>query len=361
MQISEAQPNQGNHTLLSFSGDAAEIEKLQRLCLDSHCLIQQLDQQWLGQFSLFQLAALRQKWAQYFGQPNVQLTQIWRTKQILWTGPGFKFDLTVDPFVYAIINCTPDSFYDGQPSQALGQIMTKIEADLANGAAVIEVGGKSTRPGYQEITPDEEWQRIAPVIAAVQQEWPNAILAVDTNNADVMQRAVASGVPILNDIDGFDKPAKLEVVAQHRPAVVTMYNGRHYQNDVFEILDQFYQETLASLEAAGLTRQQIALDPGVGFSHAKNTASLDLFKLDSIQPTMKYRASIMAGISRKSFMESKFDYPMAERLTSTLLLEQLMIEQGARILRVHDVLATHKMINLFKGYQQADLLMAARS
>ena len=90
MQISEAQPSQLNAILLKFSGDAVEIEKLQRLCLANHCLIQQLDQQWLGQFSLFQLAALQQNWSQYFGQPNAQLTQIWHAKQNFMDRPWFQ-------------------------------------------------------------------------------------------------------------------------------------------------------------------------------------------------------------------------------------------------------------------------------
>ena len=360
MQISEAQPHQFNRTLLKFSGTSAEIEQLQRLCLEIDATIQQLEDQWFGQFTIFQLNRLQQRWSFYFGQVHQTLQKMMQGKQLIWSGPGFKFDLTVNPIVYAIINCTPDSFYDGQPSQQLGPILTKIEAALANGAAVIEVGGKSTRPGYQELTPDEEWQRIAPVIQAVQQEWPAAILAVDTNNAEVMRRSVMSGVPILNDVDGFNQVTKLAVVAQHRPSVVTMYNGRHFADDIFTTLDQFYQETLTELEHAGLTRSQIALDPGVGFSNAQNTASLDLFKIKSIQPTTQYQAPLMAAISRKSFMEKQFDYPMAERLTATLLFEQLMVEQGARILRVHDVAATKKMLRLFQGYQQANLLMAAK-
>lgn len=360
MKIKCAKSEQVTISLLQFSGEAIEIQKLHQLCLACQVTLFQIGPEWVGQFSIFQLYFIEAHWATYFGQENATLRQLRQQRQLLWVGPSFKFNLTVAPIIYAIINCTPDSFYDGQPSQQLAQIMLKIETDLANGATVIEVGGKSTRPGFQELTADEEWQRIAPVIKAVQQEWPAVTLAVDTNNAEVMHRAVTSGVPILNDIDGFNQADKLAVVMQSQASVVTMYNGRHFTADTFETLDQFYQTTLAALTAAGLVRQQIALDPGVGFSYARNTASLDLFKIKSVTATQRYQTPIMAAISRKSFMEKRFNYPMDDRLTATLLFEQLMVEQGARILRVHDVSATQKMLHLVEGYQQANLLMAAQ-
>ena len=136
-------------------GDAVGIEKLQRLCLANHCLIQQLDQQ-LGRL-VFSTSGVTAKLVAIFWSAKCAVNTNLAPKQIY--GPyGFKFDLTVDPIVYAIINCTPDSFM--MVNRVSGQIMT-IEAGLANGAVVIEVGGKSTR-GLSEITPDEEWQRLHP-------------------------------------------------------------------------------------------------------------------------------------------------------------------------------------------------------
>lgn len=275
--------------------------------------------------------------------------------KIIWSGQNFEFDLTTNPIVYSIINVTPDSFYDGNPENlATKNILKRVENDLENGAKVIELGGKSSRPGYSDISPEEEWQRLAPAIREIKQQFNNVVLAIDTDEPYVQERVLEAGVDIINDIDGFDTDEKLKILENYKPAVVAMNNGRagfDYGDNVFDELPEFFKAKSDQLLQIGLTKNQISIDPGVGFfngdsgidslQRVKSTKNIDFLGLP-----------IMIAISRKSFMGNIFNVEPENRLISTLLFEQQMILDGGRILRVHDVKATKTLIDGIKIYHE---------
>lgn len=284
-----------------------------------------------------------------------QLELIIQRHQLIWSSERFRFDLTSSAIVYSIVNVTPDSFYDGSVDHLqVDYILKRVESDLENGAAVIELGGKSSRPGYADISPEEEWLRLEKPLKAIKQHFPQAIVAIDTDEALVMERTLDLGADIINDIDGFDTHEKLEVIQNYRPAVVAMNNGRagfNFADNVFDELPLFFEEKAKELRAIGLKNEQICIDPGVGFF--KGDSGLDsVQRLKATERLTHLGLPVMVAISRKSFMESIFNVVSKDRLFSTLMLEAQMILDGGRILRVHDVKETKVLIDAVKRYKE---------
>lgn len=282
-----------------------------------------------------------------------ELHAILDEQRVIWQGERFKFDLTLDPIVYSIVNVTPDSFYDGAEEHlTLDYLRRRVAEDLRDGADVIELGAKSSRPGYADISPQEEWARLEQVIPALKADFPELVLAVDTDEPFVMERCLAAGVDIINDIDGFDTPEKLEVIQDYQPAVLAMNNGRNgfeHANNVYEELLPFFEGKVSELEKLGLSPEKIAIDAGVGFWNGDSGAdSIERIKMTESLSRLGY--PLMIAISRKSFLKNVFDMSPDERLFGSLLFEEKMILEGGRILRVHDVKATRRLIDGIKKY-----------
>ena len=282
------------------------------------------------------------------------IEQINQRHQLIWSGKNFQFDLTREPIIYSIVNVTPDSFYDGATKNLeMVHILKRVETDLEKGAAVLELGGKSSRPGYSDISPEEEWKRLEKPLREIRKTFPQAVLAVDTDEAFVMERALEVGVDIINDIDGFDTKEKLKIVKQYQPAVVAMNNGRtgfHYADNVFEELPEFFMRKHEELIDTGLKREQICIDPGVGFF--KGPSGQDsLNRIKTTEILTRLELPVMIAISRKSFMGNIFGVDVDERLFSTLMLEAQMVLDGGRILRVHDVKETKHLLDAIKIYK----------
>ncbi len=310
----------------------------------------QFDQQsLLAFFNIYQLENLIENWK------NQDLEKIFNRHKIIWAGKNFSFDLTLNPIVYSIVNVTPDSFYDGAKEHlTLPYILKRAENDLANGASVLELGGKSSRPGYSDITPEQEWQRLEVALKELRKQFPKAIIAIDTDEPYVMTRVLDAGADIINDIDGFETAEKLKVLENYHPAVVAMNNGRagfaHAEN-VYEELPQFFAKKQEELIRLGLKNEQICIDAGVGFFNGDSGRD-SVERVKSTELLTPLGLPIMVAISRKSFMKNVFGYDGDERLLSTLMLEAQMIADGGRVLRVHDVLETKRMIDAFKIYQK---------
>ncbi|MFC4652549.1 dihydropteroate synthase [Lactococcus nasutitermitis] len=284
-----------------------------------------------------------------------KLSTIFERHRIIWAGKNFSFDLTLNPIVYSIMNVTPDSFYDGaKKNLSLSHIMKVAEENLSNGADVLELGGKSSRPGYSDITPEEEWLRLKVAIAEMRKEFPKSVLAVDTDEAYVMERAIDAGIDIINDIDGFDTEEKLKIVHNYLPSVVAMNNGRagfSYADNVYEELPKFFMNKGNELLELGLKKEQICIDAGVGFWNGPS-GSDSVQRVKSTDLLAELGFPVMIAISRKSFMENIFSAKGDERLFSSLMLEAQMIADGGRILRVHDTKETKHLIDAYKLYQE---------
>lgn len=354
MEITEV--NDGAKSLkaigLQFSAmTAAECSWLEGE-LKGNLTLSRLDEETLLSFiNVYELRHLKEN--AFDTNVQAQIDAIWEKHRIIWRGQKFTFDLTCQPLVYSIINVTPDSFYDGAAEHlSTDYAVQRAAADLTAGADVIELGGKSSRPGYDDISPEEEWQRLAEPLRQIRQQFPTAVIAVDTDEPYLMEQVLEAGADIINDIDGFDTPEKLAVLAKYKPAVVVMNNGRaglQYADNVADELVPYFTAKQAELTAIGLTADQLCLDAGVGFTNG--ASGLDsLIRTQATGPLTTLGLPVMVAISRKSYLKNIFGADGEERLVATMLLEQIMMQDGARVLRVHDAAVTRRLIDGFNKY-----------
>ncbi|MGD8912237.1 MAG: dihydropteroate synthase [Candidatus Thiodiazotropha sp.] len=241
-----------------------------------------------------------------------------------------------------ILNLTPDSFSDGgrfvDPDVALKHALLMVE----QGAAIIDVGGESTRPGAQVVSLDEELERVIPIIERLAQAIPVPI-SIDTNKPQVMREAVAAGAGMINDIMALQEPGALEAAAEAAVPVClmhmqgkpkTMQEAPRYENVVEEVKG-FLRQRLDAGEAAGIPRHNLIIDPGFGFGKTLEH-NLTLFK--ALQVMHELAAPVLVGISRKSMIGSIVGgKSVGERLIGSVAAAVVAAMQGAAIIRVHDV------------------------
>lgn len=254
------------------------------------------------------------------------------------------------PVVMGILNVTPDSFYDGGRYTTLENIVAQAEKMLAAGASLLDIGGYSSRPGAADISVTEEINRVVPAITAIRQALPDAILSIDTFRAEVAEAAVAAGAALINDIAGgslddamFATAARLQVpyILMHmRGTPQTMTQLTHYDDVVLELVTYFEQK-LAQLRAAGVV--DVILDPGFGF--AKTTAG-NFELLRRLNEFKLLELPLLVGLSRKSMTYKTLGVAAAQALAGTIALNTLALQQGAAILRVHDVQEAVQTIQL---------------
>lgn len=266
--------------------------------------------------------------------------------------------LVVDkPLVMGIINCTPDSFYAGSRQQHTDAILRTAEGMLRDGAAILDIGGQSTRPGSEQVTMEEEMQRILAPIEALHRSFPEAFLSIDTYYSVVASRAVTAGASIVNDISaGRLDPAMHTVVAElGTPYILmhmkgtpqTMKQEAHYEDVTREVLDFFIRQ-IAVLREKGIT--DIIIDPGFGF--AKSIAHN--FRLLRELPVFRMlELPLLLGLSRKSMIWQTLGSSPDQALEGTVALNSIGLLNGASILRVHDVKAAADTIRLLEAYRNA--------
>lgn len=260
--------------------------------------------------------------------------------------------LTLDrPRVMGILNITPDSFFEGSRVQGAG-LLARAERMLAEGADILDIGGMSSRPGAELISEDEELSRVIPAIEALQRHFPQTILSVDTIRASVARMAVEAGASMINDISaGRLDEAMYEIVGALRVPYVlmhmqgtprTMQQDPHYENVVVEILDFFIAE-MGKLRALGV--HDIILDPGFGFG---KTLAHNYELLKGMQAFQILEAPVLAGLSRKSMVTRLLGVNPSEALNGTTALHMVALQNGARILRVHDVKEAVEVVKIFE-------------
>lgn len=264
-------------------------------------------------------------------------------------------DLTT-PVVMGIINVTPDSFYPN--SRVAGSIDLAVEMAgqmLAEGASILDIGGISTRPGADEIPFDEEISRVLPVIHAIHSTFPAAIISIDTYRAEVARKCIQVGAAMVNDISAGELDQDLlEVVAGMNTAYVlmhmrgtpaTMNQLTEYQYIAHDLLKYFVTK-VRSLLASGI--DEIVIDPGFGFA---KTLEQNYQLIENLEVFRILDRPIMVGISRKSTLAKTIGRPVAETLEATTALHMVALQNGASILRVHDVRAAMDTIAVYNKLQ----------
>lgn len=247
------------------------------------------------------------------------------------------------PVVMGVLNVTPNSFSDGGRHATLQGALAHAREMAAAGAAIIDVGGESTRPGADPVPVQQELDRVLPVIESLRREL-DVLVSIDTMKPEVMRAAVTAGAGMVNDVLALQTPGAIEAVAATRAAVClmhmqgmpqTMQQDPHYDDVVKEVGD-FLLARADACRAAGIAAERIALDPGFGFGKTMqhNLQLLrELKKLVGPYP-------LLVGLSRKSMLGKMLGRPVEQRLAGSLALATLAVAGGARIVRCHDVAET---------------------
>lgn len=256
------------------------------------------------------------------------------------------------PIVMGILNITPDSFYDGGRYNDLNTILKQAEKMLEEGAKIIDVGGMSSRPGALEVSVNEELERVIPVIKAIRGRFSEAFISIDTVWAKVAQEAVDAGADIVNDISAgsMDEALIPTVGTLNVPYILmhmqgkpqTMQDQPHYEDVATDILDFFIQK-IAELHQNGI--HDIVLDPGFGFGKTIEHNYTLLKKMSIFQIT---NLPLLAGISRKSMIYKVLNTTPDKALNGTTALNMIALQNGANILRVHDVREAVEVIDLWE-------------
>lgn len=258
-----------------------------------------------------------------------------------------------DPKIMGILNVTPDSFSDGglfaDPARGVARALQMIE----EGADVIDIGGESTRPGAEPVSAEEEIRRVVPVIGTIrkQSEIP---ISIDTMKSQVAARALEAGATMINDISaGHFDPEMIPLAAKREVPIClmhmqgeprTMQKNPHYDDVVAEV-KTFLRERIEECLEAGITKEKIIIDPGIGFGKRLEDNLRLLKELGQFQDL---GCPILIGTSRKSFIGQLTGAKVEERLPGTLASIAIALQNGASIFRVHDVAAVRQFLNVFR-------------
>ncbi|MGL4939420.1 dihydropteroate synthase [Shewanella sp.] len=264
--------------------------------------------------------------------------------------------LVIDsPLVMGILNVTPDSFSDGGQYSSFELACQHADTMVSQGAQFIDIGGESTRPGADEVSLDAELARVLPLIeyvAAKHDVW----ISIDTSKPEVMRQAVNAGAHLINDVRALMAPQALEMAAQLQVPVClmhmqgkprTMQLAPDYQYVVADVAS-FLTERIQACIAAGISREQLLIDPGFGFG---KTVEHNYELLAKLQHFQQFDLPILIGLSRKSMIGELLGKPIGERLAGSLAGAMLAAQNGAQIIRVHDVAETVDVLKVLQATQ----------
>ncbi len=254
------------------------------------------------------------------------------------------------PKVMGILNVTPDSFYEDSRNTSLDALLKKAEIMIEEGATFLDVGGYSTRPGADDISPDEELKRVVPAIEILLKNFPEALISVDTFRSTVAEKSIQAGAALVNDISAGNLDLEMmQVIARHQVPYImmhmrgtpqTMKDLNSYEDITQEVLFYFSEKIMA---ARALGINDLIIDPGFGFSkditqNFELLSRLELFEILGLP--------ILAGLSRKSTIYKTLNCTPEEALNGTTVLNTLALTKGADILRVHDVKEAMETVKL---------------
>ena len=257
-----------------------------------------------------------------------------------------------------IINCTADSFYPGSRAADNAAALALAESMIEAGADILDIGGESTRPGSDSVDAREEAERVVPVIEEIR-GLCNLPISIDTRKAVVAEQALNAGADIINDISALRDDEKMSDLAASRGCAVvlmhmrgspkTMQQSPYYDDAVTEVVGEL-SRFIDSALSAGIDRNRIIVDPGIGFGK-RLCDNLRLLKC--IDDFHKLGYPVLVGLSRKSFIEKLLDLKVEERLAASLAAEAYVVLKGAEILRVHDVAETVQVVKTLCAIQNA--------
>lgn len=255
-----------------------------------------------------------------------------------------KFRLSLArPLIMGVVNITPDSFSDGGSFATASTALAHARRLVDEGADLIDIGGESTRPGAGGVALEEERRRVLPVLEQLAEG--TVPVSIDTQKPELMREAIAAGASMINDVNALQAPGALAAVAQSGVAVCLMHmqgtpadmqTDPHYDDVVAEVLE-FFGDRMRAAHAAGIAPDRIVLDPGFGFGKTLEHNLELLRRLDRFNTT---GAAVLAGLSRKGMLGRLTGREVDERVYASIAAALIAVENGARIVRVHDVAAT---------------------
>ncbi len=255
--------------------------------------------------------------------------------------------------VMGVLNVTPDSFSDGGRFAARDAALAQARRMVEEGAAIVDVGGESTRPGAQPVSVQQELDRVLPVIESLARE-VSVPVSIDTAKPEVMRAAVAAGAGFINDVLALRAEGALSVAAEANVPVCLMHmqgEPRSMQDspqyrDVVDEIREFLAARIAACETAGIPREQLVIDPGFGFG---KTLEHNLELLRNLRAFTALGAPVLAGLSRKSLIGKALGLPVERRLHASVALALMAVQNGARIVRAHDVAPTVEAIRMWEA------------
>jgi dihydropteroate synthase len=269
---------------------------------------------------------------------------------------NLQFDLS-RPLVMGIVNVTPDSFSDGGQHLQRDAALAYAHRLIAEGADILDIGGESTRPGAKPVGIQEELDRVLPIIEGLcggSAPISPVPISIDTCKPEVMRAAIAAGAQMVNDIDALQDAAAMNAVAVSEVAVClmhkqgkpqTMQEQPHYQNVVDEV-SAFLSVRIAAAQAAGIGRNRIVIDPGFGFG---KTLEHNLALLRELGKLTEMGVPVLAGLSRKSMLGALTGQGVGQRVPASVAAALIAVQNGASIVRVHDVRATVDVLKIWKA------------
>lgn len=277
----------------------------------------------------------------------------WR--RMIWKVNGQVVDLSCRAQVMGILNVTPDSFSDGGCFDQIEKAMVHAREMIGQGAMIIDIGGESTRPGAAEVSEAEEMERTIPVIERLRQEW-DGLISIDTKKAGVAAAAIRAGANIVNDVSGLRADTEMIsvcaksdcglVVMHMQGTPETMQANPAYHDVVAEVRD-FFEERLTTLTAAGIDKERICFDPGIGFGKTLEHNLMLLKNLNKLSPAGR---PLLLGVSRKSFFSKLCNaHQPADRDAATAAATALARQQGIMLHRVHDVKGNLDALRVCEG------------
>ncbi len=268
---------------------------------------------------------------------------------------GKPLDLS-RPQVMGVLNITPDSFSDGGDFFAPEKAVQRALQMESEGAAIIDIGGESTRPGAEPVAEADEIRRVVPVIEALQSRL-RVPISIDTQKPGVMRAAIQAGAGFINDVNALREPGALDAAAECGVPVCLMHmqgdprtmQGDPQYGDVVDEVKMFLQQRLSVCEQAGIRSERIVLDPGFGFG---KTAHHNLQLLARLEEFGRLGRPVVVGLSRKSMIGKLLGLEVGERLPASIALAVLAVERGARLVRSHDVAATWQALQMSTALQE---------
>lgn len=261
------------------------------------------------------------------------------------------FDCKNHTYIMGILNVTPDSFSDGGVYNNIDAALFRVKEMIEEGASIIDVGGESTKPGYKKVSVDKEISRVVPVISKIKSEFDIPV-SLDTYKAETALEGLKAGADMINVVKNIcETPELLKVIASSEKPCCLTHN--RYEHNYINFAEDFYTDLSQILDTAikaGVKETDIVLDPGIGFC---KTREENLWVLNNMDMMAHLGCPYLLGASRKSVIGDTLELPVEERLEGTLATTALAVMKGASFVRVHDIKANNRLIQMLEAVKNA--------